>query len=192
MKTTTRNLVLCAMCAAIICVLAPISVPIGPVPISLATFAVMFAGCLLGWKWGTIATLVYILLGAIGVPVFAGWTAGAQIIAGMTGGYIVGYLPLALISGLVYDLAGRRRKGAVRYVSLVAGMVLGTAVLYILGTIWFMAVSGMDLGASLVACVLPFLPGDALKIAIVTIITPVIEKALNRAGVTFEEKKANA
>lgn len=191
MKTTTKNLVLCAMCAAIICVLAPISIPIGPVPISLATFAVMFAGCLLGWKWGTLATLIYILLGAIGVPVFAGWTGGAQIIAGMTGGYIVGYLPLALISGLVYDLFGRHKKGAVKYVSLVVGMVLGTIVLYALGTAWFMAVSGMGFAESMAACVIPFLPGDAIKIAIVTIITPVIEKALSHAGVTFD-RKANA
>ena len=81
------------------------------VPISLATFAVMLSAALLGAKWGTIATAIYILLGAIGVPVFAGWTAGIGCIAGQTGGYIIGYLPLAFITGLFMDKLVRRTSG---------------------------------------------------------------------------------
>ncbi len=185
MKTSTRNLVMCALCAAIICVLAPISVPIGPVPISLATFAVMLAGVLLGAKWGTIATLVYLLLGAVGVPVFAGYSAGVGNLVGQTGGYLIGYLPLAFLSGLIYDRFGRSASGAKKYVIAVLGMLLGTAVLYVLGTAWFCYVSGADLASAMAWCVTPFLLGDTIKIIIVTAIVPQIERALTKAGVTF-------
>ena len=154
----TRELCIVAVMAALLCILAPLSVPIGPIPISLATFAIYLAGGLLGWKRALAATAVYILLGAVGVPVFAGFTGGAQKLLGVTGGYIVGYLPLAAIVGLSAE-RGKSR------LSLPLGMMLGTAVLYAIGTAWFMIAMGRSLGAALGACVLPFLPGDALKIA---------------------------
>lgn len=178
----TGNLVLAALCAAITCILAPISLPIGPVPISLATFAVMLAGALLGPTLGTISQLVYLLLGAVGVPVFAGYTAGVQNIAGPTGGYLVGYLPLTFLVGLIYFRTGRGKSGAVRTLSLVLSMIAGTAVLYALGTVWFCLVMQMSVGKALGLCVLPFLPGDALKILAVTLITPPIEAAIRRTG----------
>ena len=99
MKQSTKNLVLCAMCAALTCVLAPISIPIGTVPISLATFAVMLSAAVLGPKLGVISQAVYLLLGCIGVPVFAGFSAGVNCIVGPTGGYLMGYLVLALVEG---------------------------------------------------------------------------------------------
>ena len=93
MKLTTYELVLCALCAAVTCILAPISVPLaGEVPISLATFAVLLSGILLGGRFGAISQLVYVLLGSVGVPVFAGWTGGIGITLGVTGGYIIGYI----------------------------------------------------------------------------------------------------
>ena len=86
MKLTTYELVLCALCAAVTCILAPISVPLaGEVPISLATFAVLLSGILLGGRFGAISQLVYVLLGSVGVPVFAGWTGGIGITLGVTG-----------------------------------------------------------------------------------------------------------
>ena len=92
MKLTTYELVLCALCAAVTCILAPISVPLaGEVPISLATFAVLLSGILLGGRFGAISQLVYVLLGSVGVPVFAGWTGGIGITLGVTGGYIIGW-----------------------------------------------------------------------------------------------------
>lgn len=182
MKSQTRNLVMCALCAAVICILSPLSIPIGPVPISLATFAVMLSGALLGAKWGTVATLVYILLGAVGVPVFAGWTGGAAIIAGPTGGYIIGYLPLAFLTGLFCDLFGRNKSGVMKYVWMAAGMLLGNLVLYILGTAWFIGVKGASLKDAMAWCVTPFIPGDIAKMVIVAIVVPAIEKALGRAG----------
>ena len=169
MNTSTRNLVICALCAAVICVLSPLSLPIGPVPISLATFAVMLSAALLGAKWGTIATAIYILLGAIGVPVFAGWTAGIGCIAGQTGGYIIGYLPLAA--------------GKAKYAFLMIGMILGTVVLYLIGTAWFVAVSGAALADAMGWCVIPFIPGDIVKMIIVAVVAPKVSEALQHAGV---------
>lgn len=183
MKMTTRELVLCAMCAAVTCVLAPLSIPLaGEVPLSLATFAVMLSGILLGGRSGALSQLIYVLLGCAGVSVFAGYKGGAGIVAGVTGGYIVGYIPMALVTGFLYDRFGRSRKGAGKYAAMILSMAAGTAVLYLLGTAWFIAQTGMSVPAALAACVLPFLPGDALKIAAVAVAAPPIERALLRSG----------
>jgi biotin transport system substrate-specific component len=182
MKLTTYELVLCALCAAVTCVLAPISVPLaGEVPISLATFAVLLSGILLGAKYGAISQLVYVLLGSVGVPVFAGWTGGIGITLGVTGGYIIGYLPMAFVTGLLYYRFGRNESGARKYAAMIVSMILATAVLYIFGTAWFMVQTKMTLAASLAACVIPFLPGDLIKIIAVMLVAPPIEAALKRA-----------
>ena len=98
----TGNMVLCAVCAAITCILAPLSIPLaGGVPISLATFAVMLAGVLLGGSLGAASQLIYVLLGAVGLPVFAGWTGGLGNVLGMTGGYIIGYIPCVWLASFL-------------------------------------------------------------------------------------------
>ena len=182
MKLTTYELVLCALCAAVTCILAPLSVPLaGEVPISLATFAVLLSGILLGAKLGALSQLIYVLLGSVGVPVFAGWTGGIGITLGVTGGYIIGYIPMAFVTGLLYFRFGRNASGARKYAAMFVSMVLATAVLYILGTAWFVAQTKMALGAALAACVIPFLPGDLIKIAAVMLAAPPIESALKRA-----------
>ena len=164
--------------AALICVAGPLTVPIGPVPISLASFAVYLAGALLGWKSGAAAVAIYLLLGMVGLPVFSGFSGGLAKLAGVTGGYLVGYLPCALITGLgapdPSDPAGKP------VWTLPLCMVAGTAVLYALGTAWFMAQSGNTLAASLGMCVLPFLPGDAIKIIAATLIATPVRKAVYR------------
>ena len=176
----TKDMVLCALCSALTCILAPISVPTpGGVPISLATFTVMLSGLLLGEKLGTLSQLIYILLGSAGLPVFAGWTGGIGLVLGMTGGYIIGYLFLAFFTGLFYFHMGKKKTGSERYFWMVLGMTVGTAVLYFFGTLWFMHVTGMDLPSSAAACVLPFLPGDAVKIAAAAVLSGQIEKALS-------------
>ena len=111
MKMTTHDLVLCALCAAVTCILAPLSVPLaGEVPISLATFAVLLSGILLGAKLGGLSQFIYVLLGSVGVPVFAGWKGGIGITLGITGGYIIGYIPMAFVAGLLYYRFGRNDK----------------------------------------------------------------------------------
>ena len=179
MKLTTYELVLCALCAAVTCVLAPISVPLaGEVPISLATFAVLLSGILLGAKYGAISQLVYVLLGAFGLPVFAGFHGGMGSILGPSGGFLVGYPFLAAVCGLIYWKWGRQRSGAAKYGVMALAMVLGNALLYVFGLGWFMHVTGNTLGQAMVLCMLPFIPGDVLKMVAVGVIVPQLERAL--------------
>jgi biotin transport system substrate-specific component len=174
-------MVLCAVCAAITCILAPLSIPLaGGVPISLATFAVMLAGVLLGGSLGAASQLIYVLLGAVGLPVFAGWTGGLGNVLGMTGGYIIGYIPLAWLTGLIYKKYGSTARMPVRIAFMIIGMIVGNIALYVIGTAWFMVITGMDLGASLAACVIPFIPGNFIKMAAVCFIAPPVENAIRR------------
>lgn len=161
MNSSTRQLTRIAVGAALIVVLAPISIPMpGEVPVSLATLAVMLFASLTDRREGTMAVLIYLLLGAVGIPVFAGYQAGFQVLFGPTGGYLIGYLPLAYLTGA---FAETRKVG-----KNVAGMILGTLACYGLGTIWFMQVTKTGFLSALTICVLPFLPGDALKISLTT------------------------
>ena len=171
-KADTRRLVFCALFTALIAVFSQLQLPIGPVPVSLATLGVMLCGLLLGWRFGALAVGAYILLGAVGVPVFAGFQGGVGRIAGPTGGYIVGYLFYALLAGLEIPRLQERFLG--RCILL----LLGTAVCYGLGTSWFMYTAGRTLSESLALCVIPFLPGDAVKIALASFLTPRLRKAL--------------
>lgn len=170
--TDTRRLVFCALFTALIVILSQLQVPVGPVPVSLATLGVMLCGLLLGWRYGALAVGAYILLGAVGVPVFAGFQGGAGRLLGPTGGYILGYLFYALIAGLNIPRLQERFWG--RCVLLLGG----TAICYGLGTAWFMQTSGRTLAESLTLCVVPFLPGDAAKIALAAFLTPRLRKAM--------------
>ena len=173
----TNDLTLTAAMAALICVAGPLTIAIGPVPLSLASFAVYLAGAILGWKRGSLAVAVYLLIGLVGVPVFSGFSGGFGKLAGVTGGYLVGYLPCALISGLPVQYGQSSCAPGWRGP---ACMALGTAVLYAVGTSWFMLQTQNGLAASLGMCVIPFLPGDAAKIAAATVLAAPIRKALFR------------
>ena len=159
-----------AMAAAIICVVASLSIPVGAVPVTLATLAVMIAGALLGPGWGTAATAVYLIAGIAGLPIFAGFRGGAGVLAGPTGGYLAGYLALAAISGIRIKAAEngtKPLKAAIRATLCTAG----TAILYTLGTAWYCIVTGANEMTALAVCVVPFLPGDAAKIAVCVLLT---------------------
>lgn len=160
-----RSMVFMAIFAALICVAAPYAIPMpGLVPISLGTFAIYLTGAMLGGKRGTVAVCVYILLGAVGLPVFTGFAGGFAKLLGPTGGYIVGYIPLVLLTGIFSDMPSKK------HWTMPVGMVLGTAVMYAFGTAWFMIMNGSPLGAALMNCVVPFLIGDTIKIVLSTII----------------------
>ena len=163
-KLTTYQMAVTALMAAVMCVLGPLTVPIGAVPISLANFVICLTAWLLGPKFGTLSVAVYLCIGLIGVPVFSGYGAGLAKLAGPTGGYLVGYLLLALIGGLFIE----KSKG--NPVVSGIGLVLGDAACYVLGTIWFMILTGADLVSALGWCVLPYLPGDAVKIALAAVL----------------------
>lgn len=170
----TKDMVLIGIFAAIICVFAPFTIPVGAIPISLATFAIYLAAAMLGAKRGTIAVLVYILIGAVGIPVFSGFSGGIGKILGVTGGYIVGYIPCAFASGILID------KFKSRKLIYPIALLIGTIILYSFGTAWFMIQSGNSLAQALAVCVIPFLLGDALKIAAASIIAVKLEDYSSR------------
>ncbi len=180
MKVSRRNVKLyqmsmTALLTAVICVLSPMVIPIGPVPITLANLAMYLAVYLLGAKWGTMSCLVYVLIGAAGVPVFAGFTGGAGKLFGPTGGYIAGYVLMALISGRVIEVS--RRRGL-----QIVGLVAGTAVCYALGTAWYCLSMECSAAAALGLCVFPFIPGDLVKIGAASVIGPMLRDRLSKAG----------
>jgi len=168
-----RDMTSVALGATLICVAGPLTIPVGPIPLSLATFAVYLAGAILGARRGALAVALYLLLGILGVPVFSGFTGGFQKLAGVTGGYLLGYLPCAFLTGLGMEKAAENRRWP-----LLLMMLAGTAVLYALGTAWFMVQTGNGLLSALSLCVIPFLPGDAIKIAVATLLTFPVRKAL--------------
>ena len=182
-KLTTYQLTLTAVMAAVICVLGPISmaIPISPVPISLASMAVYLAVTVLGMKLGTLSCLIYLLLGLVGLPVFSGGSAGAAKLFGPTGGYLVGYLFLALIAGAFVGRYTENKWKSIAFAAL--GMVLGTMVLYALGTAWLAYSAGMDFQAALWAGVIPFIPGDLVKMVIAVLLGSAVRGGLLRAGI---------
>lgn len=170
MNEKTRRLVQCALFAALLAVCSQLVIPLPAIPINLALFAVHLAGAALGWQWGTASVIVFIALGAFGVPVFAGFKSGPTALFGPTGGYILGYVFDALIAGLWAKKIGRS------FPSLCVGMVLGVAVCYAFGTAWFMQLSGRTLMESLALCVFPFLLGDAVKIALAAALANILNR----------------
>ena len=184
----TRRLALCAVMAAVICVLAPISLPIGPISLTGGTLAIYLTACLLGGGWGAAATLTYLLLGFVGLPVFSNYRGGAERLAGPTGGYLVGYLPMVFIAGAVVTLTlarfrdGGRRGAAIALVLQFLGMALGTAVLYAFGTAWYCVQAGVDLQKALAACVIPFIPFDLAKMAAALAVGVPVRRRLERAN----------
>ncbi len=173
-KITTKELVFTALMAVIIAVCSWISIPT-TVPFTLQTFGVFMAVGLLGGKKGTISVLVYILLGAVGVPVFAGFSSGIGVLLGTTGGYIVGFL----LSGLVY-WAMTTAFGEKLPIMIIA-MVIGLLVCYAFGTAWFMIVyakntAPIGLMTALGWCVFPFIIPDCIKIALAVVLTKQLKK----------------
>lgn len=171
-----KELALVGVVTAVTCVLAPLALPIGPVPISLTSLVVYFSVYVLGTRLSTTSIVVYLLIGLCGVPVFSNYTGGPQKLFGPTGGYLIGFIPLAIISGLMIE---RKRKSIV--LSII-GMLVGTVVLYALGTAWLAYQAGLTFGKALAAGVIPFIPGDLAKIALALIIGPQIRAALIKAG----------
>lgn len=176
-RNKVLNLTKAALMTALFCVLAPhtIYLPVSPVGITFGTFLVYLTGFLLGPRLGSISILLYLLLGMVGLPVFSGYACGAAVLFGPTGGYLIGYLFCVWIVGF---LSGKGRGGKWLIVRFVLAAVLGTAALYLVGTVWFLFVytKGITVSAALAKCVIPFLPLDSVKI----IVSAVLAAALQR------------
>ena len=165
----TRDMALCALFAALLAICAWLVIPIGDVPFTLQTFGVFAALGLLGGKRGTIAIAVYLLLGAVGIPVFAGFRGGIGTLFGTTGGYLVSYIFMGLIVMLAEKLFGDRT-----IVFLIAG-VIALAVCYAFGTAWFVVAYARTAGpiswaAAIGKCVLPFVLPDLAKLALAVLL----------------------
>lgn len=173
---TTFHLVFCALFSALTAAASQICIPIQPVPVNLATLSVFIAGAVLGARLGALSQTVYVLLGTAGLPVFSGFSGGAHVIAGPTGGYLVGYIAAAGLVGFLTERLGRRM------LILVGSMAAGLVFCYVLGTLWFMLVTKTGLWASIAMCVFPFLLGDAAKIAAAAAIVPQLAKGFQHTA----------
>lgn len=167
-KIRTKQMVLIALMTAVTCVLGPLSIPLpfSPVPISLTNFAIFLAIFVLGMKNGTISFIIYLLLGAVGVPVFSSFRGGLQVLAGPTGGYLIGFIFLALIMGFALDHFDRK------LVPTIIGMIIGMVVCYVFGTVWLAKLLSLSFKEGLMMGVIPYLAGDVAKIIIAAIVGP--------------------
>lgn len=165
-----KNLTLTALYAAALCVVSPWVIPIGAVPITLASFAVYLVAGASDVKMALASVAVYILLGALGLPVFSGFAGGVQVLIGPTGGFVAGYLLSALIIAILKDK-----------LNLFSTFCIGTLAIYLLGTAWYMLVTGAGFIAALIACCLPFIVVDLIKIALACVLVPRLKHALKGA-----------
>ena len=156
-----KFLIIGAMLAAFtaICSWITIPLPFTPIPINLATFAVMLTGALIGPKYGAYSTITYVILGAVGAPVFSGFSGGVGIIAGPTGGFIIGYIFCAVVVGLLTRKDNFKEKW-----QLALSFTAGTITCYVFGLFWFIISTGSTFTAGFIACIFPFLMGDFFKI----------------------------
>ncbi|MBP5330961.1 MAG: biotin transporter BioY [Lachnospiraceae bacterium] len=168
-RTKIQSMIYIALMAVIITVCSWISIP-GAVPFTLQTFAVFTALLLLGTRDGLISIIVYLLLGAVGVPVFSGFRGGIGHLAGPTGGYLIGFLVMGFVFGIVRHFIKHPLASAI------TASILGLAACYAFGTVWFVIVyssanSAITYGAALSMCVLPFIIPDAIKMVLAIILS---------------------
>ncbi len=177
-NTHTKQLARIGLMSAIICVAGPLSIPLpfSPVPVSLCTLAIYFSAMVLGAKRGALSTAIYLLLGLAGLPVFAGFSGGPGKLLGPTGGYLIGYLFLAAISGFFAERFSRCLP------LLLLGMLLATAVCYLIGTLWLARQLETTFLQALLLGTIPYLPFDFFKLIVAAVIGFHVRKRICRAG----------
>lgn len=186
MKLQTKEMTMLGIFTALLCVLAPLAIPLpGLVPISLTNLVLYFTIYLLDWKKSALCYLVYLAIGAIGLPVFSGYGAGLAKLVGPTGGYLLGFLPMVIVAGWVVDHFPHSR------VLQLGGMVVGTGICYLFGTLWLAKVAGLTFEKALFAGVIPFLPGDFAKILAASAAAPILQRRLDAAGLLAAPKAAH-
>lgn len=182
-KSTVYEITTCALFAALMCIFGPMSVPIGPVPISLTNLVIYIAVYLLGARGTTISYIVYLLLGMAGLPVFSGYQGGIGKLAGPTGGYLIGFILMAIVSGLALKYS------KVNVYLTAVGMVVGTLIAYLFGTAWFVHQMQCEWGYALSVCVYPFVVFDLIKIVIASFVGSAVRKALAKANLLPENTR---
>lgn len=173
----TLMIAVTALMAAVLCILGPMSLPIGPIPISLTNLALYFMVYLVGTKISAAAFFIYMLLGLAGLPVFSGYAGGPQKLFGPTGGYIIGFLPMIFVCGLA---VGRCRKNRLIHI---AAFEAATWIPYLLGSAYLAYTAGMSFSTALKVGVVPFILLDLIKICAAAAAGPLIRERLEKAGV---------
>lgn len=174
-KSAIFNMTSCALMAALMCVLGPVSVPIGPIPISLSILVILLTVYVLGTWRALVSYTVYLLLGAVGMPVFSGFQGGLAKLAGPTGGYLAGFWLMILVAGIIME------KGKRNLLVTILGMLVGVAIDYAVGTAWFVFQTESTVVHALDVCVYPFIPFDVAKIVIAVLLGSVVYKGLQKA-----------
>jgi len=159
-----RMTVYCALFTTLIIIGSYIAIPIGPVPIVLADFMVMLAGLFLGWRWGLSSVMLWLFLGALGLPVFAGGKAGLAVFMGPTAGFLLGYVLLVLAIGII---AG---SGKPSIPKVILGLVVGNVLMYPPGILWLKTTLSMDWSVAIGVGLTPFLPGLLVKAVVIVIL----------------------
>ncbi len=173
-KNTVYLMTNVSLLTALLCVISPITVPIGAVPLSLSTFMIYLFAYVAKTKVAIFAVLLYVLIGAVGLPVFSGYTGGVEKLVGPTGGFIIGYIFLVIFVCLFVNRFDEKR------VFHFVGMVIGTAVLYSLGVGWYCFQTKQSVWSAVIACVLPFLLGDAVKIGLSLYVGPILKNRIDK------------
>ena len=175
-KLSALEIAVCGMFAALMCICGPLSVPIGPIPVSLTNLVIYLVIMVLSARLSLVSYLVYLLLGIAGLPVFSGFAGGPAKLIGPTGGYLIGFIFTIIIAGSIYELSGRQP------VITGLGMFLGLIVAYAFGTVWFVYQTGMEIAPALAVCVWPFIPFDIIKIVVAVIFGRILRRAIYRSG----------
>lgn len=175
MKNSVYPYILTAFCAAIIAALAQVTIPLPLIPITGQTLAVGLVVTILGLKFGTYSVLLYVLLGAIGLPVFQGFSGGAIHLVGPTGGYIVGFIACSLVMGLYYKFAG------VTFTHAVIANMLGMVVTLVFGAVWLKVSNNLSWTAAWAGGVAPFLVVGVVKGLIAAWVGVIVRDRLMRA-----------
>ena len=172
----TRFLTSTALLTALLCILGPVSVPIGPVPVSLTNLVIYLMVYLLDTKRAAAAYLLYMLLGLAGLPVFSGFTGGVGKLLGPTGGYIIGFLPMTVLIALLVERHHENR------LLCVLVMEAATWIPYLFGTLWLARQAHMTFPAAFAVGVTPFIIVDLIKMIIAAWAGPIIRSRINTAG----------
>jgi biotin transport system substrate-specific component len=197
-RTNLTTITQIALFSALLCIISPFAIvfPFSPVPVSLSTLMLYLSVYILGMRNAVISCGIYLLIGSVGIPVFSGFTGGIGKVLGPTGGYLIGYLFLVFISGWFVEkwslgnaqnaICGSNNydngKFYIKYIVQGLGMILGTVVCYLFGSVWIAYQAGMDFLVALGIGTIPFIPGDVLKIFIGIFAGNAVRRRLIKAG----------
>lgn len=183
-----RDICHVAIAAALLSALAPVSIPIGIVPITLATLVVYIIGCVLTPLDALLSVLVYIGLGAMGMPVFSGYMGGIAKLAGPTGGFIIGYVPAVFLQSLIVKHFKDKK------VMYIVSIIVSTIIIYGLGLAWFLVSTDgkYSFNQAMMACVYPFIPGDLVKLVLSVSLSYKLRPLLYRIGNTSKYRKSRS